>query len=374
MQFALTEEQQMLKDSVRAFLADRMPMTRVRELMESPTGFDPAVWSEMAGMGWQAMAIPEEYGGAGYSFRELGVLMEEMGRALTPVPFLSTVVLGATAILLGGTTEQRAAYLPRVAEGDLLLAWAVTEPGRGWEQADLATTARREGDDVVLDGAKGYVIDGHVADVLVVAATDDDGGVGLYLVPSDAPGVVATPLVTLDLTRTLAEVTLSGVRVPASARLEAAGRELIEQVERLAVVAVASEQVGGTERCLEMAVEYAKDRHQFGRPIGSFQAIKHTCADMLVHLESAKSAASYAAWAAAEDDPDLAVAAALAKSRCSDAYFAVAGDTIQVHGGIGFTWEHDAHLYFKRAKSDELLFGDPARWRGKLAAALGMEP
>jgi alkylation response protein AidB-like acyl-CoA dehydrogenase len=374
MNFAFTPEQEMLRDSVRSFLTDKIPMTRVRELMETEAGFDEALWAETAGLGWQGMAIPEEYGGAGFSYLELGIVFEEMGRALTPLPFLSTVVLGAGAVLLAGDEAQKKAHLPKVASGEDRMALAVVEASGRWDPDGVEMAAKPDGDEVVVSGVKSYVVDGHTSHTLVVAVRDETGSVSLYLVPADAEGVSAARLETMDMTRKQAEISFNDVRIPAAARLGAAGSgaATLEKLYDLAAVALAFEQVGGAQRCLEMSVEYAKVRHQFGRPIGSFQAVKHKCADMLVEVESSKSSAYYAGWAAAEDNDELPVVAPLAKAYCSDAYFHVAAETIQVHGGIGFTWEHDAHLYFKRAKTDQLLFGDSAQWRAKLADRVGL--
>ena len=373
MNFALTPEQEMLRDAARAYLADKVPMARVRQIMETPEGFDRDVWSETAQMGWHGMAIPEAYGGAGYSFVELGIVLEELGRAVTPLPFLSTVVLAAGAVELAGDEEQKAAYLPSFASGELIGALALVESDGRWMPDPPEVSATPSGSGFVLSGTKHHVLDGHVADLLVVLATSPDGP-DLFVVPGDAPGVSRTKVVTMDQTRCQASVTFDDVEVPATARLGSPG-SAIETLDRLldrVAVAVAFEQVGGAQRCLEMSVAYAKERYQFGRPIGSFQAIKHMCADMLVEVEAARSAAYYAGWAVAGDEDELRIVAPVAKSYCSDAYFKIAGDTIQVHGGIGFTWEHDAHLYFKRAKTDELLFGGPAEWRAKLADRLGL--
>jgi alkylation response protein AidB-like acyl-CoA dehydrogenase len=374
MRLALTPEQEMLRDSARGFLTAKVGTGIVRRLMETDSGFDEALWAEMAQQGWQAMAIPEEHGGAGFTMFELGVLMEEMGRALTPAPFLSSVVLGANAFLLAGSEEQRAEHLPAIAAGEERVALAVQEPAARWSAAEVTMTARGDGTGVVLDGEKSYVLDGHTAHTLLVAARNAEGGVDLFVVPADATGVSAMRLETLDMTRKQAAVTFDGVQVAATARLgePGAGGRALGPLLDLAVTALAFEQVGGAERCMEMSVGYAKDRIQFGRPIGSFQAIKHMCADMLVEVEAARSAAYYAGWAASTGDADFVVAAPLAKARCSTAYLSVAAETIQVHGGIGFTWEHDAHLYFKRAKTDELLFGDPTTWRAALGDRIGL--
>ena len=374
MDFALSDEQRMLRDAAREFLGNRSNSEAVRAVMETEAGFDPALWTEMAGLGWQAMAVPEEYGGAGFTVLELGIILEEMGRALTPAPFLSSVVLGANTLLLAGTEEQKRELLPAVAAGERRLAAAFIEPDGSWDPEDLTTTATAAGPDVVVTGTKSFVVDGHSADTLIVAARNEAGSIDLYLVDSENSGVAASPLETMDMTRKQATVSFNSVRLPASARVgdSGSGAITIARLYDLAVVALAFEQVGGAERCMEMSVAYAKERYQFGRPIGSFQAVKHKCADMLVAVEGARSAAYYAGWAAAEDPNELAVAAPTAKAYCSDAYFFCAGETIQVHGGIGFTWEHDAHLYFKRAKTSQLLLGDSAEWRSKLAGRIGV--
>jgi alkylation response protein AidB-like acyl-CoA dehydrogenase len=373
MNFAFSEEQDMLRDSVRQFLEDKSPSEKVRELMEHDRGYDPDLWREIAEQGWQAMHIPEAYGGAGFSYLELVILMEEMGRALFPAPFFSTVVLGANTLLVAGSEEQKADLLPAIAAGEHLAALAQVEESGRWDEEGITLPAKADGDDYVLTGTKLYVVDGHVADTLVVAARTD-AGVSLFLVPGDAAGVNRRRLETMDMTRKQAEVDLTDVRVPASAMIggDGSGWETLSKVLDLAAVALAAEQVGGAQKTLEMSVEYAKVRVQFGRPIGSFQAIKHKCADMLVQTESAKSAAYYAGWAASEDNEELPVVAPLAKSFCSEAYFHCAAENIQIHGGIGFTWEHDAHLYFKRAKSSELMLGEPSYHRAILADRLGI--
>ncbi|MBT8214086.1 MAG: acyl-CoA/acyl-ACP dehydrogenase [Acidimicrobiia bacterium] len=373
MNFAFSEEQQMLRDSVRSFLENKAPSDRVRELMESDAGLDEGLWQEMAEMGWQAMAIPEEYGGAGFSWLELNIINEELGRCLVPTPFFSSVVLGATAVLEGGTEDQKQGLLEKVSMGQHRLALAHIEPSGDWTEAGIETTARPSGSGWVLDGTKSFVVDGHTADTLIVAARTD-AGISLFLVPGDAPGVSRQRLETMDMTRKQALIELDAVEVPADGLLGAdgAGWDIIDRVMQFAAVALACEQVGGAQKCMEMSVEYAKVRVQFGRPIGSFQAIKHKCADMLLAVESGKSAAYYASWAAAEDNDELPVVSALAKSYCSDAYFDVAAETIQVHGGIGFTWEHDAHLYFKRAKTSQLMLGEPAHYRKRLADLIGL--
>jgi alkylation response protein AidB-like acyl-CoA dehydrogenase len=369
--FAFSEEQEALRTSVRAFLEQKSPEAEVRRLMETDEGYDPAVWAQMANqLGLQGLAVPEELGGSGYTFRELAIVLEEMGRALLPAPFLSTAVLATGALLHSGDDGAMKELLPGLASGASIATLAVTEDSGRWDADGVALTATRGADGHALSGAKSFVLDGLIADVILAVARTD-AGISLFAVAGDAPGLLRSSLFTMDQTRKLARLTFD--RTPA--RLigtDGGGWTAVERALELGAVALASEQVGGAQRCLELSVDYAKNRIQFGRPIGSFQAVKHKCADMLVHVELAKSAASYAAWCAAERDPDLPVAAAMAKSYCSEAFFDVAAETIQVHGGIGFTWEHPAHLYFKRAKSSELYLGDPRHHRRLLTANLGI--
>lgn len=373
MNFAFSEEQEELRRLARRWIDEHSPSSVVRRLMETEEGFDQAQWHEMASMGWQAIAIPEEYGGAGFSFLELVVLLEEMGRALVPSPFFSSVVLAGGAILEAGSEEQKQKLLGGIAAGGTIAALAFTEPNGIWDETGIQCRAESAGAGFVLNGTKSFVIDGHVATDLVVAARSGEG-VDLFCVSGDAAGVSRRRLETLDMTRKQAEVRLNGVEVGPDDLIgtPGSGWATLQRVLQKAIVGLAAEQVGGAQKCLEMSVDYAKTRHQFGRPIGSFQAIKHKCADMLVQVESAKSAAYYAGWAASEDNDELPLVAPLAKSYCSEAYYFCASENIQIHGGIGFTWEHDAHLYFKRAKSSQLLFGDPSFHRALLADQLGL--
>jgi alkylation response protein AidB-like acyl-CoA dehydrogenase len=380
--FAFSPEQEEFRRSVRRFLADKSPAAEVRRLMETEVGYDPQVWKQLADqLGLQGLAIPEEFGGAGATPVELGIAFEEMGRALLCAPFFSTVGLAAQALLAVGDDEAKRDYLPRIADGSLLATVAVTEADGRWDLATVRTSAAA--DDAApgapaafrLDGTKMFVVDGHIAQLLLVVARTDDG-LGLFAVDASDAGVVRTLLPTLDMTRKLARVELR--KVPA--RLVSGPDDATGALSRaldLALVALTAEQVGGAQRCLDMAVDYAKIRMQFGRPIGSFQAIKHKCAEMLIEVESAKSAAYHAADSAAyhaaeATSHELGVAAAIAKAFCSEAYFHVAAETIQVHGGIGFTWEHDAHLYFRRAKSSQLMLGDEHYHRERFAALTGI--
>jgi alkylation response protein AidB-like acyl-CoA dehydrogenase len=374
--FTFSDEQEELRRTIRRFLDERSPSTEVRRLMETPEGYDEAVWKQMAQeLGLQGLAIPEEYGGQGFSYVELGIVLEEMGRALLCAPFFSTVCLAAGAILAAGTEEQKQALLPGIASGETIATLALAEPSGRWDASGIETVAEENGDAYRLTGSKRFVTDGALANVIVVAArragSTGDDGVGLFVVQGDADGLTREPLETLDPTRKQAALELSGVRATALGDLEA-GWSAIENVLDHVAVCLSAEMVGGAQRCLDMAVQYAKDRIQFGRPIGQFQAIKHKCADILLQTESAKTAAYYAMWAAAKEDEELRIVAPLSKAYCADAFFFAASENIQVHGGIGFTWEHDCHLYFKRSKSSELLFGDPVYHRELLARRLGI--
>ncbi|MQA84516.1 MAG: acyl-CoA dehydrogenase [Streptosporangiales bacterium] len=371
MELVFTEEQEELRRTLRDFCADKAPSSEVRRLMEATEGYDPAVWSQMADqLGLQSLAIPEQYGGAGFGFVELAIVLEEMGAALLPSPYFASAVLAATALLTCSDEAAKKDLLPGIAAGTTIGTLAFTEENGRWDADGIGLAARRGDGGWVLDGTKMFVLDGHVADlVLVVARTA--AGLSLFAVEGGAAGLTRTPLPTLDQTRKLARLDFAGV----PARLVGADGEggaiLAGTLDR-AAVALAAEQLGGAQRVLDMSVEYAKVRYQFGRPIGSFQAIKHKCADMLVEVESARSAVYYAAWAVAEDSSELPVVASLAKAYCSDAYFHAAAENIQIHGGIGFTWEHDAHLYFKRAKSSQLFLGDSSYHREQLAQRVGI--
>ena len=371
MNFAFSEEQEELRRAVRRFLEDKSPEVEVRRLMETERGYDESVWKQMSEqLGLLGLAIPEEYGGSGFSFVELVVVFEEMGRALLCAPYFSTVALASSLLLASSDDAAKADYLPGLADGTSIGAVALAEASGRWDEQGVQLTATSSGTGWTLTGEKRYVLDGHVADLVLVAARTD-AGVSVFAVERGAAGLEATPVPTMDQTRKQATVSFSATPARLVGR-DGQGWSLLSSMLDKAAVALAAEQVGGAQRVLEMAVEYAKNRVQFGRPIGSFQAIKHKCADMLLEVESAKSAAYYAGWAASEDNDELPVVASLAKSYCSEAYFHAAAENIQIHGGIGFTWDHPAHLYFKRAKSSELLFGDPTYHRELLAQRIGL--
>lgn len=354
---------------VRRFLEEKSPETEVRRLMATPEGYDPAVWELMANeLALQGLGIPEEYGGQGFGPVELYVVFEEMGAALFCSPYFSTVALAANAILLVGNDHDKSTYLPGIASGATIATVALTDDTGNWDLARTSAVATAKGDGFEVSGVANYVTDGNLASLILVPAQSAKG-LSLFAVASDAPGLARTQLATMDQTRKQSRLELTNVSATLLG-VEGGALEDLTTMLQIAESALAAEQVGGAQRVLNNAVEYAKSRVQFGRPIGSFQAIKHKCADMLLDVESAKSAAYYAAWASQELNDELPIAASLAKSFCSEAYFHCAAENIQIHGGIGFTWEHHAHLYFKRAKSSELFLGDPAYHRELLAQRL----
>ncbi|GGL13679.1 acyl-CoA dehydrogenase family protein [Nocardia jinanensis] len=362
---ARTAEQQELAATVRKLLQDRGSEADLRRAMESSEGYDHELARVMAQqIGLHGLVIPEEYGGLGAGFVDLCAVLEEMGRALLCGPFFSSVVLFAGALLAARNDDACREWLPGIATGETVGTLAITEDREGWDEDSIQLAARHDGAGYRLAGRKRHVLDGAIADVLVVAGRLPEG-VGLFVVDGGAD-IERTPEDVLDPTRRQATVQFRDT----PAQLLAGpgdGWPVLRRVLDRAAVALAAEQVGGAERVLEMAVGYASTRQQFGRPIGSFQAIKHKCADMLVAVESARSAARFAADAVDADDPEQDMLAALAKSVCSTAYSACATENIQIHGGIGFTWEHPAQLFYKRAKSSEVQFGSPAHHRSVLA-------
>ena len=379
MHFAFNEQQQALKESARKFLQLTSSLQDVLRIMETESGYEPDVWKELTReLGWTALPVPEAYGGLELPFTDLTPLLEEMGYALFCGPYFSTICLGVPALLEGGTEHQKEEYLPRIASGDLTATLAYQEPNAPWPGDTLSASVESAGDHFILNGEKAHVLDGHTADLLIIAArtpgTKGDDGVSLFAVPKGTPGLTSEFTPTLDQTRKQAKLLLNNLRLPNEALLGPfeGGGPLLQKVLDLAGIALAAEQVGAAERCLDTAVDYAKVRFQFGRAIGSFQAIKHKCADMMVQLESARSAAYYASWVAAEDPAELASAAAMAQSFCSSAFFKCAAENIQIHGGIGFTWEHEAHVYFKRAQSSKTLLGTPAQHRARVAHQMGL--
>jgi alkylation response protein AidB-like acyl-CoA dehydrogenase len=372
MNFGFTEEQELLRKTARDILAEQASMKRVREFLEGPQRYSRDLWKRMAELGWLGLAFPENVGGAGLSMVELSSVLEELGRTLAPVPFLPTMLAGC-AVLEAGDDAQRRAWLPDLCGGRAIATLAITEE-RGSEEPDaIACTATRAGSGWQLRGRKLFVPDADLADWFVVAARIDAGpGLGLFCVPRNAAGISIESMKSMDLLRQLQRIEFAGTPLPESALLSRntdAWPRLARVLDRGRVM-ICAEMVGGAEKCLEDSVQYAKQRIQFGKPIGVNQAIKHKCADMLFEVESAKSITYYAAWAAREDNAEAPLAAAMAKAYVSDAYRHASAENIQIHGGVGFTWEYDCHLYFKRAKSDEAWLGDGSHHRERVAQML----
>lgn len=375
MDIGFSEEQELLRDTARKFLDSECTTRFVRQMMETEAAVTSEFWAQLADNGWLGISFPEEAGGSGLGLLDLVVLMEELGRAVMPGPYPATVLLGGAAIAAAGSPAQQQEWLPRLAAGEVKATLAITEANARWDAAGIAAvTAREAAGGFMLSGTKMFVPDAHLADVLVVAARSRDGstledGISLFLVPRDAAGLSVKLLPSIDETRKLCEVRLDSVPLPAAAlvgELHGGWAPLARVIDR-AAVALSAEICGAAQRVLDLTVEYAKMRVAFGKPIGSYQGVKHKCADMLVEIENAKSLTYYAAWAIDEDDPEAATAVSMAKAAASDAGRKVCAAGIQLHGGIGMTWEHDLHLYLKRAKADEVALGDAAWHRERIA-------
>lgn len=373
MDFALNTEQQDFQKSLRSFLAQRSPLSRVREVVTSDRGWDETLWSQMSDqLGLPSLLVPEEYGGSGASMVEAALVMEELGRSLAPSPYFGTTAFGVVPILAFATEEQKQKLLPEIAAGSHSVTTALTEPGGEWSAGGVAMRAVAAGDGVTLSGTKSYVIDGHTADSIIVIALppDDATEFGLYLVAADAPGLTRTKVDSLDLTRPMATLEFAGT--PAVALGESVPWQRIASMLDVAGVLLAAEMVGAMEAALTMSVEYAKVRKQFNRPIGSFQAIKHRAAEMALEVDTSRAAVRYASLMAAEGNEELAVAAPIAKATAASGLGFTAAWNIQIHGGIGFTWEHDAHLYYRKAKADESLLGTVNQYWLELADRIGL--
>jgi alkylation response protein AidB-like acyl-CoA dehydrogenase len=373
---AFTEEQEQFRDAVRRFLKDKSPTTEVRRLMVTPEGYDPAVWRALStDLALPGLHLPERYGGSGFGMVELCIVAEEMGRALLCAPYFSSAVLASNAILNAGSEDQKAKLLPALAEGSRLAALAVTELDGDWDPHSIKLTATQGDSHYLLNGAKSYVVDGHVADLLVVAGraplAGGESAIAMFTVAADAPGVERKLLASMDPTRKIARIDFSGARGELLGLLEGGAAALARTLDQ-AAVALANEMVGGAQAMLDSTIEYVKQRVQFGRTIGSFQAIKHRCADLLLEVELAKSTAYYAAQAAAVEEAEWPALASMAKAAASEAYLRAAIECIQLHGGIGFTWDNDTHLWFKRAKSSEVFLGQPSYHRELLMQRWGV--
>ena len=368
MQFELTETQQTLKNTARKFLGAECPMAEVRRLMETETAFDPALWRKIAEQGWTGMLIPEQYGGFGMGMVEMAATLEEMGRALLPGPFFSTVLMAGALIESAGNENQKQKYLGAVARGEAKITVAFLEDPPAPSPDAIRMSARTAAGGYALDGKKLFVPDAAVADFIVVVARLE-GELALLVVSAKAPGLSISPMSSIDLTRKISEVAFNGVKIPSEDMLATGASALaaLGRARGIATVGLVAEMTGGMQRLLEITVEYAKTRKQFGRPIGQFQAVQHQCADMLLYTESSRSAAYYAAYAIQEGTPDAQLAVSVAKAYASEAYRETGNRAVQVHGGMGFTWENDAHLFYRRAKVSEQMFGDAAYHREQIA-------
>ena len=366
MNFDFSDDQKVLRDQARKFLSQHAAPARVRKILETDAPYDAELWRGMAEQGWPGTAIPESYGGAGFGYLELCVIAEELGRSLAPTPFSSSVYLATEAILLAGSDAQKKTWLPKLAMGEAIGCFALAERAGAPSPKSIAARAR----DGKLHGTKMPVADGDVADVAVVLARTDDMALSSFLVDLAGAGVTRTPVKTVDPTRSHARLVLDGA---AGEPLGAPGQgwALTQRVLDRAAVLVAFEQVGGAQAALDMAREYALGRFAFGRPIASFQAIKHKLVDMYVATELARSNAYYAAWALSTGAAELPVAAAAARVSATEAFWLAAKENIQTHGGMGFTWEFDCHLYYRRAKLLALALGSARHWKHELITRLG---
>jgi alkylation response protein AidB-like acyl-CoA dehydrogenase len=354
MQFGLSESQESLRNSAREFFAGECPSAEVRRLMETDTAYDDALWSKLAQQGYTGVIFPEEYDGIGLGKVELMLLMEEAGRALLPGPFFSTVVLAGAVLEAVGTPAHKKKYLAPICRGEVRSTIAVVEADASWNSRDINLTAT----DGKLNGDKLFVTDAAIADFILVVARS-----GVFVVDSKARGLTVSPMSAMDLTRKLYVVEFRDTPAEQIGTIANLPRAF-----DIATAALAAELVGGMQRTLDLTVEYAKTRKQFGKPIGMFQAVQHQCADMYLETESSRSAVYYAGWALEENSPDAAVAVSIAKMYASDAARNVGNRGIQIHGGMGFTWENDLHLYYRRAKASETAFGDATFHRERIAS------
>jgi alkylation response protein AidB-like acyl-CoA dehydrogenase len=374
--FAFSDEQEEFRATLRRFLEQKASSAEVRRMCAAPEGFDRSLWKQMAAeLGLQGIHLPEALGGQGFGFLELGIVLEEMGRVLLPSPFFASAVLAAEAIRCVANGAEQRSLVPGIASGEEVATLAWVEAGAGWNPGAIRLEARPEGAGYRLAGAKHAVPSADAATRLLVAArlpgTQGAAGLVLVSVEANAPGVRVVREESLDLARRVGRVELDGARGEPLGQPGAAGAGL-EQALRRAAIALSAEMVGGAARALDMAVTYTKQRVQFGRPVGSFQALKHMAADVLLELELARSASYWAWWVAEQDGPELAEAAALAKSACAEAYLLAAATNLQLHGGIGFTWEADPQLHYRRARADAALLGEPGWHRAALARELGI--
>jgi alkylation response protein AidB-like acyl-CoA dehydrogenase len=378
MNFELDEEQIMLKTMARDFLENECDKKHVRAMMEDEKGYSPELWKKMADLGWMGLTLPEKYGGSEMTFLDLSVLLEECGRALLPAPLMSTVVHCAHPILAAGTEEQKQEFLPKIAAGEMIMTLAFTEPNGGIEAADMTVKAEASGDNYVINGTKLFVPDAHIADYYLCVTRTSDGadkekGITLFLVDAKSDGIQVEVLTTMSGEK-LCEVVFNNVTVPKANILGEPdkGWEIMRRLKIEAQVAESAWSSGGARWALEDTIEYAKERVTFGHPIGAYQAVQHKLADIAVEVEGSTSIMYYAAWCIMEEQPDMELAAAMCKAWCSETYKHAVFDGVQLHGGIGYTWDHDMHLYFKRAKHGEVTFGDGDYHREKVAQMLNV--
>ncbi|CAH0991260.1 Caffeyl-CoA reductase-Etf complex subunit CarC [Sinobacterium norvegicum] len=379
MEFAFTEEQLMIRDTAESFLADVSTSEAIRQAMATEQGYSDELWQRICTeLYFQAVTVPEEFGGMGLGYVELVAVMEQMGRFVVCAPYFSTVCLASTALLMAANEAQQAEVFGKILEGETATL-AFTGNGQ-WDADGVTATYAKDGDNYVLNGDYRYVIDGHTAQHLIVAAREQGSagkdGIALFVLPADTAGVEATWLPTMDQTRKQAQLTLTNVSLSSAQLMATDAADKLAKILDMATICLAAEQMGGAQQVLDMTVEYSKERVQFNRPIASFQAVKHKAADMMTKAEAARSGVYYAACIAQDAlvagsmAAELAEAASIAKSYCSEIYFQNAGDAIQLHGGVGFTWEYDVHLYFKRAKATEHFLGNASYHRERIAANL----
>ena len=379
MDLRFSKDQEQIQKEARLFLKKECPMEYVREMFEDEKGFTDKIWAKMAELGWMGIRIPEEYGGIGLDVLDLCLVIEEMGRSLLPGPYFSTVVLAAEMLMEAGTQDQKQAHLPKIADGDERGTLALMEPDGGGDLSFIQMTAKKDGEGYILNGTKLFVPDAHTSDFIICSARTSTGdspdkGVTLFIVDTKAAGLSITPLITMDGTRKQCEVAFKDVKVSPDSIVGEVdnGWASLQRVISRALVCLCAENTGAAQKSMEVAVDYAKERHQFGVPIGAFQAIKHKCADMLPGVEGSRGLLYYAAWAMEEEDPTTAaLAAASAKTYSANALRDIATDTIQVLGGVGFTWEYDVHFYMKRAKANQVMLGDNAYYFEEISKILG---
>lgn len=373
MDFGFSEEQEMLRDAAKRFLADNCSTKYVRQMMADPTAHDAAFWQKMVEQGWPGLLIPEHYGGTNGTFLDMTVIAEELGKALVPGPFFATALLGAPVFIEGASDALKKEFLPKIAEGKFIPTVAIAEAAGRFDAGGIELKATKKGSGYMLIGEKFFVPDAHVADAIVVATRTNgsgENGITLLCVPANASGITVTQLKTVDMTRRMCHVKFEGVQADTVIGTADNGWPVLRRVLDIATSGLATEMVGTAQKSLDIAVEYAKTRVQFGKPIGSFQAVKHKCVDMMVAVENARSLAYYAAWTVDERVPEAASAVPMAKAYASDMAKNVTSESIQVHGGIGFTWEHDCHLYHRRALAGEANLGNAPVHRETVARTL----